>query len=401
MTATVPGRAGVASPKRAFVALALLASFAPPSLAQETEDDAVDPFVAFARQIEDTVAAFDPTFMDASFDLDAFFGFVTAGVDESAFGRTFVAGAREAFEFATTIVASNAQYDGTYRFLRMLPGEPVRALFRHAGDDGLNYHELYLRRDDDGAIAIIDVMPYATGRRFSATLRASYLNALATQDRSLVDRLLRSDPYTLEDFLRIGEVVNKLESDPEGALEVSEELHETLRQGTMVQMLRVQAAASVSDEAHLAALSEFKSLHPDFPGLTLILIDYHLLRGEHAEALAYVDRVDAMVLGDPFLDVLRGRICLLANETDEARAAAERALERDPSLGYEVAWLSLDIALTTRDHATTLAFLVALEDEHGIEWSDLTTVDSFAAFVGSPEHETWLARFDAAPVDDE
>lgn len=370
---------------------ALLAPLlAPLCLAQDESVDA-EPFVAFSRELEQTVLLGDASFFRKSLDFDALLATVTEGVEvEESFFAAFSKGIRSSFNFAEQVVAGLETGDGTYTFLKLLPDE--RALFRLAGDTGLNYHELFLRRGADGSVSIVDVYVYASGERVTETMRRPYLAAAASVNRGILARLLEKESAYVEALPRIQEMIQLAQQDPAAALKVCESLPESVRTQPEILLVRSQIAAQVSDEAYLAALEDFSKHQPDSPALDLMLIDFHILRQEFDQALKRIDAVDERVGGDAYLDVLRGNVLWQAGRLDAAKKAANSARERDARLEYEVLWLLLDLALEQKDHAATLELMVALEEDYGVEWMDLSDIETYAAFVASPEYQQWKAR---------
>jgi hypothetical protein len=349
-----------------------------------------DAFEEFAWELEQTMTELDPSFFREHFDLEAFFAVVTEGVDRST-ARSFEAGARSTFDLPGGLVEAMATFDGSFRFLRMMPGEPVRALFRAAGDDGLNYLALHLHKNDAG-VRIVDVFPYTTGELMTTSFRNVLLRTAASQDRGLLARLFGKQSAKVEWVDRFAEMTERLATDPAGVLELYASLPEDLQREASVLMLRIQAASAVGDEVYARALYDLQRFRPEHPALPMMLLDLHLIHGDFEAAGKSIDALDTLVLGDPYLDILRGNIHLQANEPDRAREAIQRAVERDGTLQYPARWALLEVALTTDDHAATLALLVALEEEHGVEWSDLEGEEAYAAFVASPQYAEWLAR---------
>jgi len=373
--------------------LALSPFFAPASSAfgQESEP-AVDRFVAFATALEESTRAWDPSFLEENFDFDAFMLTVTRDIEvEDVFRRAFSEAVRDNFSFGEVVVQNLTQFDGTYVFLRMLPGEPPRALFRFAGDDGLNYHELHLRERSDGRISIVDVFAYNTGEMLSETMRRPYVATASDQNRSLVSRLLRPEAAYVEALPRIEALIRLQQTGkPKKALAIYRSLPEEVRLQPEILALYLEIAFDVDDATYLKALAVYSEAHPDSPALDLLMIDFHLLRGEYEQCLARIDALDRRVLMDPYLDLYRGNVLLDAGRKKEARAKYEAAIERDPRLEYEAWWFLLGLAVLEEDHAATLELLLALESDYGVEMLDLESVEEYAKFVASPEYQRWL-----------
>jgi tetratricopeptide (TPR) repeat protein len=377
---------------------------APPEASEAVEFD--QRLLAFAVRVEGSIAQGDPRFLSSSFDFEALMDTVDRGLDApDAFRGPFTEGVASSFDLAQQIVDSNARSDGSYRFLRLLPGEPPRALFRLAGDDGLNYHELHLRIDEEAeptgasAVRVVDVFVYVSGEALSTTFRRVYASGLVEANRSFLDRLLEGEGAYMKALPTIQEMNEAAYTDPERALELWASLDADVKFRTEVLTVRIQAASNVGDEAYLAALRDFREHHPDSPAMNLMLVDAHILRGETRKALRCVDALDEQVGGDPYLDLLRSNVLMSGGQLEEAFEHARRALERDPRLDYEAQWQFLTLGLAMDRHARTYRALLVLETEHGIEWQDLRAVEGYESFLASEAGKRWIERWTAANGD--
>ena len=367
------------------LAFPLLSSFA---LGQEATGD--EAFVAFAEEVERTINEFDATFMDERMDLDAFLARAARDVEvEETFREGFAIGFKRSFEYAAGIVENISTFDGVYHFLRMRPGEEPRAIFRHAGDDGLTYDELLLSLDADGAVRIEDVYLHATGEWLSETVRRIYVSAAAEQDQGIVERLFGKESDFLEALQRVPELVEMAATDPAGALEILDGFSKETREKKFLQLIRLQVASLLEDDAYVEAMATYAELFPGASELTLLLYDFHWLRGDYERCEEILDEIERNVLGDAYVDILRALLRIDAGDSEAAEASARKAVERDPRLEYHALWPRLSIALIEEDHAATLALLIELSD-WGIEFDDLTEFEDYAAFVASPQHEKWL-----------
>ena len=103
---------------------------------------------------------------------------VVALMDRVCEGLSVTPAQRSSFARTVGLSRASAPYldtvstGGHIRFLRMreMDGRP-RALYRLAGDDGLNYHDIELALTDQGRVRIVDVYVYDTGEMLSVALR--------------------------------------------------------------------------------------------------------------------------------------------------------------------------------------------------------------------------------------
>src|SRR5262249_5809358 len=125
-------------------------------------------------------------------------------------------------------------------------------------------------------------------------------------------------------------------------------------------------------------------------------IGYHLLRKQYDDVLKAIDRIDTVIGGDPYLNVLRAETLLSAEHFKEARAAAEKAIEEEPKLqqGYRH---RIDIARKESNHADVVTWLKNLVEATGTRPTpaELEADERFTEFVKSPEYrelKAWLAE---------
>ena len=157
----------------------------------------------------------------------------------------------------------------------------------------------------------------------------------------------------------------------------------------MAMMFYLQASSNKGNDAYGKALADFRAAHGREKGVDLILIDALLLQKQYAEALASIDRVDAALGGDPYLDVMRANVLLTSGDLEKAKAAARRAVERDPALP-EAYWSLLSISLVQNDHAETTRLLETVRDQLEIELADLTTLPDYARYIQTVEYAQFM-----------
>jgi predicted Zn-dependent protease len=180
------------------------------------------------------------------------------------------------------------------------------------------------------------------------------------------------------------------------AKSVLDGLEPRLRKEKSILIAQLTVAASLdvdgSTGEYARAIAAFEEQFPDDPALELLSIDGYFLKGETDEALAAIDRLDARVGGDPYLDFMRGSMLLEAEQFDRARERAHAALEREPGL-VDPHWLLVTVSLREKNFAETVRLFGTLESELGIEMEpDLMALEPiYADFLQSDEYRAWLA----------
>src|SRR5262249_6459112 len=85
-------------------------------------------------------------------------------------------------------------------------------------------------------------------------------------------------------------------------------LPEAQRRDKALLLLRLQVTQAYSDDDYAQCIDDFRRFHPEDRVLDCVLIDGHILRGEHEEALRSIDRTNDHVGGDPLLLVQRAAV---------------------------------------------------------------------------------------------
>ena len=334
----------------------------------------------FALQVEATIRAGDPDFLDGRLDVDA----LAEKVVGHALGPIARAKVHKEFQrnglWFGAQIAREIERGGDYRLLRLRSrqGQPT-AVFRYLAD-GINYHELYLCRGADGGVSYDDLYS------LSGDFLLSEMAARAQQETRADQRALGQ----FTDLIRRGryqEVLRRWDALPKA-----------LRATPQLALLRLRAAGQVSDTAYLDALTEIEQLHGSDPAVALVLMDLVLERGSYQQCLDLIDQVDGAIGGDPALDSMRAYVLLAAERLPEARAAAALGVEGAGELQFTHE-AALEVALAARDHPTTLRTLCVLRDTFHVNHGDLTTTPGFESFLCSNEYQAWIAPNDSTPDD--
>ena len=307
--------------------------------------------------------------------------------------KAVAAGARSSQTRLAENLVKNIKDGGSVDALRVRTvGGERRAIVRVLLPDGsFNYHEMPLVRDATGFVRARDIYIYASGEYFSDMLRRMFLVGMKT-DPSPLKRLLgtKKKSAMVEFEPRMQEMMAKVRAgDGKGAVAVYKSLPDELRREKSIMLAYVMACSKVDDEAHGRALEELRAAFPNDGGMEMMFIDANIIRGRYGEALRIVDKVDGMVGGDPYLDVIRTNIHLKEGSLDKAEATAARATEQAPDL--EAAWWArVNVNLAQKDHAETARLLTILRDELEVGIDDLTKYPEYAEFVKTSEYREFI-----------
>lgn len=247
---------------------------------------------------------------------------------------------------------------------------------------GLNYHDFKLSRSLDGMVRAVDLLDYVSGDPMTLTMSRMF-SLVVSESREKADpdgflahagKLARMK--ALLDLGKAAEVI-----------QVFETLPPKMRAIKSVHIHRLAAAMELGEDVALKAIEEYRAAFPGDAASDLISIDMFVLRKNFGEALACLDRIDAKVGGDPYLDVLRAIIMTEEGDTLAAREVADRAVAGNPD--EEQAYAArLTLSLKGNRHSDTLADLRRYERRFGI--GDFAASDDCAGFLKSPEYRDWI-----------
>jgi tetratricopeptide (TPR) repeat protein len=203
---------------------------------------------------------------------------------------------------------------------------------------------------------------------------------------------------TADDFAEQGRFAEAL-----GALSA---LPPELRKDKLVLIRRLGIALQAGDDEYKKAIALFEKHRPNDPALLLVSVDGLMMTREYAKALAAVDRLDKVVGGDPYLDVVRSSVHLEAGNAEKAETFAASAVRRESSL-EQAHWNLVTVRLERKDFAGVVRALTEMEKALDCEVEGLEEDETYAEFAKTREYREWLesrkgkktSPVDTAPVE--
>ncbi len=268
------------------------------------------------------------------------------------------------------------------RFVRLRERDQRKsALFRLSSSEGINYVEFYLGKSKDDRVIADNFYAYLSGTDLVETFRAP------------LDALIET-PSAAQSF---GEVLTTLDSDPKRGLARMASLPPSLRNVKMLQVAAVVAAIQVDEATYANAISTYEKLFPNDPSLDLITIDGLVMAKKFTEALASIDRFEAALGGDPYLNQLRAGI-LIEQGKDFGKAAkhAAQAIESEPT-DTDSYYLLLAAELANKNAVGAVAAIDALAKTFDLSFGPADAVGYAETFPEFPESREWQAYLEAHP----
>ncbi|MDG2014218.1 MAG: hypothetical protein P8J33_11975 [Pirellulaceae bacterium] len=352
---------------------------------------------AFASQLQEQVFAKNASAVNDSINWNAIIDravseIPVASATKNGFRNGVLQSVGQSQGMAAQII-QQMERGGDYRYLGTREvGDEKRVLFRLllADDGGVNYHDMVVLKDQQGQLKAVDIYVLMSAEFLSKTLRRMFLPLAAEQSKSILEKLTKSDSDFINNIQKI-QMINQLYQS--GKFSQVENIYSTLpdsmKREKTISLIRLQAAAKISDQKYAEAIKDFRSFHPNDPCVNIISIDSFFLKGQFDEALKCIDRLDESVGGDPYLNVMRANITLAQGDTAATRTLAKAAIDKEATLTTAY-WLLVNAALADKNHDEVVQYLNLLNENFTVEFDDLTQIPEYADFVKSPQYRDWL-----------
>lgn len=360
-------------------------------------DDVVEPvftgaeIAEFAERIAESINVGDPNVLDGSFDYARLFERATVGLGdvtgemERALQSSFSEGSLGSL--LCRVLGTN----GSFRLLRVVrkDGE-FRPLFRIVDDNqGVNYYELALARDDAGEMRAIDIYYHTVGAWQSESLRLTVAALVASRATAGISPLRVEEIALLRNGDRMARMETLFEEGrAEEALAAYHALPKLLQRRPTLLELRLKYAQVLGGREYDEAVEAVETQVTDARVRAFMLLDIYGGMGRTEEAIEQVRQIDRSIGGDPYLWVMQGNLRHQAGETEAARDCYRRAAEKEPESPYAY-YALLGLSLEEGDHAETARLLTTLEQQVGLELSDLSQLPDYRDFIASDEYRQW------------
>jgi hypothetical protein len=259
-----------------------------------------------------------------------------------------------------------------------------RLIFRISGPNGLNYHQLLIAPSPLGDLKIADIDIMVTNELLSRTLQRILEQALVQAGKG---NSIKESRAQVTQF--IGQMQKLLiDGKPSEAYSFYDMLPESVRAERAAQVIRIQAAVPLGEQQLNKAIDDYRTTFKDDPNVDLFLIRIFTMQNQFDRADDSIARLDRWAGGDPVLNLPRSNVALKRGDLARARALAEEAARREPTLCAAHQQL-LVVALQTNDHAETLRLLRLLRDQFKMSFPDLSKSPEFAEFIKTDEYRQW------------
>jgi hypothetical protein len=367
-----------------------------PTQAQATPQKAItdDEVVSFAKAVETAYQNTDAKSYSDLLDWESLLDKVTAGVDgpeqfRAGFRSGTLKSVRDPNGFLRTLFDESKAGSRFSMIRSRVRDKQKTALFRLGSSGAVNYWEFLLARDNLGKVRASDIYIFAAGETLSATFRRVYLQAVTEKNRGFLARLAGGDQDFLKSAAKLKDISDNIRVGKNAeALAIYNALPETVKKDKLFLLARIRATQNLDDKLYTEAIDHYREHYPKDAAVDILSIDGFTVNKQYDKALDAIDRLDKLVDGDGYLNVIRSALLILAEKPEEARKAGKLGIEAEPKMvdGY---WALLTAELKLNDYPAALATLKKIDQNFALEFADLATVPEYAGFAKSPQHKEW------------
>lgn len=371
--------------------------FAPrPSFAQEPEADLTS-LIIFGDSLSQWIYRLDAEKVKGVFDVDSLLSdavvFDPDDPQSMAFHIGFREGFTEKFDYAQFIfpeILKGADYD-FISYYQAGPNE-YHLMFRLFSDEGLNYHDYRLFKDEAGAYRIRDVYFYLTGEPYSLALRRIYL--MAYNELTQLENPDLENARIVQGIQKMVPVREKMMAgDFPAAWALLQTMPEELMRDKSILTTKIQVAMNLNDSLYLEALNEYIDLYPHDPSVFLVSIDKYIMDQNFDQALNMVDSLDASVYGDEFLEFYRGNINYMKGDMARAEKHFRSLLEYFPDYveGHD---RLLTVYAETEQYPKAVEVLDVFLNKFEVDKMDVVgyVTETYPKFARSEAFKAWAKK---------
>lgn len=382
-----------------LVRIVIIASVAIlPSLVFSAQIADKSPYQTLAEDIVNGFTAQNPNPFDQSLNADAILNTAFAGIQPT---EKWARGFREGMEIAiTSKLGKNLLQlvsEGSYaKLLRMkYQDDGAHALIRlDYGDNGNNYMDLNLAKDDEGNVKVIDWFDYSAGQLYTESLRQ--LIATAAPNKNVFARLydLALDKKSSSDMFKKLTEMNK-EGKHKSVVDTFLMLNEDDRKKRILNIIALKSANISADmDRYQRVLENIDQYFGDDPTMGFVLIDYYFLTGRYNRAIECIDQLQRSIdVEDAGLISFKANAYYSKGDFKNAEAQAWRAINVEPE--YESSYWSLinsQVSLRKYEEALNTAEILQNRFYYDMSPESLSNAGGdFTALVNSKVYIDWWA----------
>jgi len=353
----------------------------------------------YARQLEAAIATGKIKLFNRAIDDEAFFKRMMGPLPSDRKTRLGIVGKnRRASTELTKRLLNNKGSGATTRLLRVVKIDGVwAARFRviRRASPVPEYYRLVLDSPKAGRFVVVDMHPDDSTVPLSVQVRRPLLPLWMFNNPKWKDKLDATDRA----YVRYASRLELMFKDAaagryQSAASLCSNLPKPLDGDRDLMRYGAHWALQRHEEDAKAAMEGVKAYLKKFGndvGIFRSLLDKTLETKQWQAAMGAVDRIDEMIGGDAYLDVIRGQIEAARDQPDKATAHYAKAVKALPKLP-EAYYAAINHTLKRKAYGETVELMIAAESKAGVRFGELKKSERFEGFIKSKEFELWQKR---------
>lgn len=257
--------------------------------------------------------------------------------------------------------------EGKFELVKLYEKEnKMHGIFRlFSYESGLNYYDVELIKEEN-EVKIADFFIYTSNENFSQTM-ANLIKAKLKNNKD-------ADAYSPE--LRLKDIRTALNNGRyKTAWDDFNQLPYEFQNTKAAQMMHLQICQNLSDSLYKNAVTRFESLFKNDTCSNLILLDKFVVDKEYDKAIEAINKIDAKISKDPFLDYFRGLMYYSKNDMDKAISCYEKVVLAMPT--FSKVYLELISIYTEKDKAKAKLYFEKYSKLSDVKKDEVEKIKSF------------------------
>lgn len=348
----------------------------------------------FAAQYEKALADRDMATLLRLFQPDSFADRILEGlpIPEKQVANA-KAGLKSGFNSLYADLMGLKSPENEYIYLRSREKEGQQELiFRLSMGDTFNYHIILLNRNVDQSIFIEDIYVVAAGEYMSDSVRNLFAQLIPGLSAGIINRIDGTTKQAEKDIDTMKKLASMLKNPAvnyDQCLAEYQKLSKAFQQAKPIMIMMIMKAGENPDNpAYLEKMSEFQRLFPDDPAAGIIAIDYYYLKDDLVNVIKSIDKVNELIGGDPYLEIMKASIRIENNiQIEEGVRDIENAIQDYPDMLGVYLTKAMIIVVAGDFDATTIAFQELVEKfDYELNFKDIKEDKIFQDYVKSEEY---------------
>jgi len=260
------------------------------------------------------------------------------------------------------------------------------------GDKGMGYQEFFLKRQKNGKIRIIDWFDFASGLKYTESLKQ--FTMLATSDMSIIRRFFKSVKGEETILKKIQALVNAGKAkDFAKVCRIYDSFDENLKKHKVLALFNLNAGnMSGNEQLYKNALKHFVKHFGNDPSCSFLLIDHYYIEKNYPKTLEMVNTFSSFLgTEDAALHHLKGNILMEMGRPEKAVKSGEKGVRVEPEYEDNY-WLLLVgyVKLGADKKAVRVCRILEENFSYNLTMEYFQQNSEFKMFVKSKAFKEWM-----------